>query len=75
MNAQDDSDTDLDQHQEVTPQSSLETEVDSTLRIKSYGSSQEQKLWQLLLAMQSLRAGPRKAVTGGGTTILCRWTK
>jgi len=41
---QDDSDTDLDQHQEVTPQSSLETEDESTLRIKSYGSSQEQKL-------------------------------
>ena len=69
MNAQDDSDTDLDQHQEVTPQSSLETEDESTLRIKSYGSSQEQKLWQLLLAMQSLRAGSRKAVTGGGATI------
>ena len=69
MNAQDDSDTDLDQHQEVTPQSSLETEVESTLRIKSYGSSQEQKLWQFLLAMHSLLTGPRKAVTGGGATI------
>ena len=41
---QDDWDNDVGQHQEVTPQSSLETEDEGTLRIKSYGSSQEQKL-------------------------------